>query len=105
MAPSWFQSESFPRIWDLTYWNKATKTVTVQDGSQTVTMVIGSQQADINGQRVQMTKAPVLRGGTTLVPIRFVSEQMGLQVRWDNAQKSVYLTSSYDGVTLVKNPA
>lgn len=79
------------------YWNKATKTVTVQDGSQTVTMVIGSQQADINGQRVQMTKAPVLRGGTTLVPIRFVSEQMGLQVRWDNAQKSVYLTSSYDG--------
>lgn len=79
------------------YWSKATKTVTVQDGSQTVTMVIGSQQADINGQRVQMTKAPVLREGTTLVPLRFVSEQMGLQVRWDNAQKAVYLTSSYDG--------
>ncbi|KOP68875.1 N-acetylmuramoyl-L-alanine amidase [Bacillus sp. FJAT-18019] len=76
-------------------WNKATKTVTVQDGSQNVTMVVGNRLADINGQSVQMTNAPVLRGGTTLVPIRFVSEQMGLQVRWDNAQKAVYLTSTY----------
>lgn len=78
-------------------WNKAAKTVTVEDASQKVTMVIGSQYADIDGERVLMTKAPVLRGGTTLVPIRFVSEQMGLQVRWDNTQKAVYLTSSYDG--------
>ncbi|OOC60932.1 N-acetylmuramoyl-L-alanine amidase family protein [Paenibacillus ihbetae] len=78
-------------------WSKAAKTVIVQDGSQTVTMTIGSQYADINGQRVQMTKAPILRGGTTIVPIRFVSEQMGLQVRWDNGTKSVHLTSGYTG--------
>ncbi|MEK4119351.1 MULTISPECIES: N-acetylmuramoyl-L-alanine amidase family protein [unclassified Paenibacillus] len=78
-------------------WSKATKTVTVQDGSQKVTMTIGSQYADINGQRVQMTKAPVLRGGTTIVPIRFVSEQMGMQVRWDNGTKSVHLTSGNAG--------
>lgn len=78
-------------------WSKATKTVTVQDGSQKVTMTIGSQYADINGQRVQMTKAPILRGGTTIVPIRFVSEQMGMQVRWDNGTKSVHLTSGHAG--------
>ncbi|GAB6930034.1 hypothetical protein JCM10914A_40170 [Paenibacillus sp. JCM 10914] len=75
-------------------WSKATQTVTVHGGSQQVKMVIGSRNADINGQQVQMVTAPVLRGGTTLVPIRFVSEQMGLQVRWDNNQKAVYLTSS-----------
>jgi len=78
-------------------WSKSTKTVTVQDGSQKVTMTIGSQYADINGQRVQMTKAPILRGGTTIVPIRFVSEQMGMQVRWDNGTKSVHLTSGNAG--------
>lgn len=79
-------------------WNKAAKMVTVQGGSQDVRMIVGNRLAEINGQSVQMTNAPLLRGGTTLVPLRFVSEQMGLQVRWDNTQKAVYLTSSYGGI-------
>lgn len=78
-------------------WTKATQTVTVQNSGKFVSMTIGSQYATIDGQRVQMTKAPVLRGGTTLVPLRFVSEQMGLQVSWDNQQKAVYLRSSGSG--------
>ncbi|PAK53645.1 N-acetylmuramoyl-L-alanine amidase family protein [Paenibacillus sp. 7541] len=78
-------------------WTKATQTVTVQNSVKNVSMVIGSSYATIDGQRVQMTKAPVLRGGTTLVPLRFVSEQMGLQVRWDNQQKAVYLQSTGSG--------
>lgn len=72
-------------------WSKATQTVTVKSGSNTIEMVIGKTIAKINGQSTVMSKAPVLRSGTTLVPIRFVSEKMGLNVKWDNKKKAVYL--------------
>lgn len=72
-------------------WSKATQTVTVNDSEITVEMVIGSKYAKINGQSTEMNKAPLLRGGTTMVPIRFISEQMGLNVKWDNKEKAVYL--------------
>lgn len=72
-------------------WNKSSQTVTVKGDGTTVEMVVGSKYAKINGQRAEMTKAPILRGGTTIVPIRFISEQMGLDVKWDNKEKAVYL--------------
>ncbi|KKO51889.1 N-acetylmuramoyl-L-alanine amidase family protein [Paenibacillus sp. DMB20] len=72
-------------------WDKSTKTVTVLGNGTTVEMVIGSEYAKIDGQRLKMNKAPLLRGGTTMVPLRFVSEQMGLNVAWDNQKKAVYL--------------
>ncbi|UNK20595.1 N-acetylmuramoyl-L-alanine amidase family protein [Paenibacillus sp. N3/727] len=78
-------------------WNKSTQTVTVKESGKTVEMVIGNKYAMINGQRTEMTKAPILRGGTTIVPIRFVSEQMGLNVKWDNQKKAVYLITPTTG--------
>ncbi|NMO97982.1 N-acetylmuramoyl-L-alanine amidase family protein [Paenibacillus lemnae] len=79
-------------------WNKAAQKVTVQGGGKTVEMVVGSSSANIDGNRENIAKAPVLRGGTTIIPIRFVSEQMGMNVSWNNHEKAVYLiTPDYVG--------
>ncbi|MGW8825082.1 N-acetylmuramoyl-L-alanine amidase [Paenibacillus lautus] len=75
-------------------WEKASQTVTVENSEKTVRMVVGSQQAELNGAQVDLNLAPVLNGPTTLVPLRFVSEQMGLDVKWDNQSKAVYLSSA-----------
>ncbi|KOP68877.1 N-acetylmuramoyl-L-alanine amidase [Bacillus sp. FJAT-18019] len=75
-------------------WEKASQTVTVENSQKAVRMVVGSQQAEMNGTQVELNLAPVLDGKTTLVPLRFVSEQMGLDVKWDNQMKSVFLSSS-----------
>lgn len=74
-------------------WEKASQTVTVENSEKAVRMVVGSRQAELNGTQVELNLAPVLNGQTTLVPLRFVSEQMGLDVKWDNQMKSVFLTS------------
>ncbi|MDO7905009.1 N-acetylmuramoyl-L-alanine amidase family protein [Paenibacillus sp. JX-17] len=72
-------------------WDQNSKIVTIQSENTTITMTVGVSQADVSGQKVALDAAPVLRGGTTLVPLRFVGEQMGLKVSWDNTSKSVYL--------------
>jgi N-acetylmuramoyl-L-alanine amidase len=80
-------------------WEKASQTVTVENSEKAVRMVVGSQQAEMNGAQVELNLAPVLNGQNTLVPLRFVSEQMGLDVKWDNQTKAVFLSSSIPTVS------
>ncbi|WP_144353538.1 copper amine oxidase N-terminal domain-containing protein, partial [Paenibacillus darwinianus] len=43
----------------------------------------------LNGERKPVTVAPIVRGGRTLVPVRLVSEQLGLDVAWDAKTKTI----------------
>lgn len=74
-------------------WDKASQSVTVKNSDTTVKMVIGSKSAEIDGQQASMNIAPMLSKHTTLVPLRFVSSEMGMNVRWDNEMKAVFLSS------------
>lgn len=74
-------------------WDKSSRSVTVSSSDKSVRMVVGNAQAELDGELVDLNLPPVLSGDTTLVPLRFVSQQMGLDVKWDNAAKAVYLTS------------
>ncbi|WP_054957382.1 N-acetylmuramoyl-L-alanine amidase family protein [Paenibacillus dakarensis] len=85
-------------------WTKATQKVTVLKDGTTIEMVIGNKTAKINGKSATMTMAPILRGGTTIVPIRFLSENMGHDVKWDNRLKIVHLitrTTGNDGLAAI----
>ncbi|MBP1935832.1 N-acetylmuramoyl-L-alanine amidase [Paenibacillus sediminis] len=75
-------------------WDQKTRTVTIKDASKEIKLVVGQQTATVNGTSVRLNASPIIRGtGTVIIPLRFVSEQMGLIVGWDNNTKTVYLTS------------
>ena len=62
----------------------------------TVQITIGSKVATVNGVQRQMEMAPLLytyNGGQyTMVPIRFVSEELGGTVGWNNATNTATVT-------------
>lgn len=72
-------------------WNQNSKTVTIEQQGKTVKLIVGQTAASSDDKTVILPTAPLLRGGTTLVPIRFIGEQFGLTVTWDNVQKIVNL--------------
>lgn len=74
-------------------WEKESGTVTIKQRSTTLELKIDDRNALIDGQSVALAAPPLLQKGTTLVPLRFVSEQMGMKVSWDNESKSAYLYS------------
>lgn len=74
-------------------WDKNTRTVTIKEDGTTLKLVIGNKTAQVNGKNVALPLAPFLSSNTTLVPLRFVSEQMGIDIKWDNNTKTVHLTS------------
>mgnify|MGYP000865017351 FL=1 len=65
--------------------------VVIQSAVKDIRMNIGKPTASVNGEERTMIASPVIVEGTTLVPLRFVGETMGLEVYWDNSTKSAYL--------------
>ncbi|WP_059043259.1 N-acetylmuramoyl-L-alanine amidase family protein [Paenibacillus rubinfantis] len=78
-------------------WEKKTSTVTIKQSGTTLILNVNKTTASVNGSEFKLAVAPRLVEDTTLVPMRFVSEQMGLQVSWDNAAKAAYLTTPSSG--------
>jgi len=73
-------------------YNGETNTVSYTLGSSSVVLKIGSRKAVINGAEKELPAAPRLVGGTTMVPLRVVSEGLGAQVRWYEATRSITIT-------------
>ncbi len=70
-------------------WDGKTKTVTITDGDKTIKLVEGKKTVSVNGKTVSIDTAIEIKKGTTFVPLRFISEQLGAKVQWNQAQKSI----------------
>ena len=46
---------------------------------------------------VTIDQAAIIKDGRTMVPVRFISEQMGLDVGWDGSTRKITITSQGEG--------
>ncbi|CAH1217245.1 hypothetical protein PAECIP111893_04241 [Paenibacillus plantiphilus] len=74
-------------------WDKQTRKVTITKEDTIVELAIGSKAAIVDGTEQLLIAAPVIHSDTSLVPLRFISETMGLKVVWDNQTKEVAIAS------------
>jgi hypothetical protein len=74
-------------------WDPATRTVFAQKSGTDVQLPIGSLAATVNGRTVNLDVPAQVIGGSTMVPLRFLSEAMGSEVAWDNATRTVMITT------------
>lgn len=70
-------------------WNPAEGTVTVTRGGTTVKLAIDSKKAYVNGKVVQLDVPATVKNGSTVVPVRFVSEALQATVKWEPVSQSV----------------
>ncbi len=83
----------FERLGAFVQWNPASNTVLATRGGSQIQLTIGSRIAFVNGRQVALDVPPMVVGGRTLVPLRFVSEAMGASVDWDPAARAVFVSS------------
>lgn len=72
-------------------WDGNTREVTVSLDGKTVKLTIDSRIALVNGKQEILDTTPVIRDGRTLVPIRFIAENLGGEVYWDNETRTVII--------------
>lgn len=75
-------------------WNQDDGKVAIDGEGKSITLNIGKKSASVDNQTYTLNTAPVVQNGTTLVPIRLVSEQMGIKVNWNNSDKIVTLATT-----------
>ena len=79
-------------------WDSATRKVTIKLGSTTIELWIDKKNAKVNGVTKTLDVAPQIINGRTMVPVRFVSENLGAKVDWDDKTKTITIT--YSGGTV-----
>lgn len=73
-------------------WNGELQRVTIQKGADVILITIGADTAYVNGTAVKLDAAAFVENGRTYLPLRFISETLGAQVVWNEAEKTVTIT-------------
>lgn len=73
---------------------QATTTLSVVVSEKTstkITLWIGKKKALVDNMEYELSVAPTVVSGKTLVPVRFISEAFGAKVQWDSKEQKIEL--------------
>lgn len=87
MVPLRFIGEAFDA--DISY---DSGVVEVKKSGSRIKMTIGESVYTVNGIEKTMDTAAVIVNGRTMVPVRVITEAMGMNVLWNDAEKKVTIT-------------
>jgi len=76
------------------YWDGDTQTASAFKGDTGVAVQVGNSYANKNNTAVKLDVPPKIINGRTLIPLRFVSEAFGCEVKWDESTQTVNITSN-----------
>ena len=72
-------------------WDDTTKSVTVENDKAKILLAVGEKTAVVNGETVALDVPSFISDGRTYLPVRFVSENLGANVKWDGDTRSVII--------------
>lgn len=72
-------------------WNAAAQRVSMTRKFKTISMTINSKIAFVNGMPVSVSRAPVLLNGSTMVPLRSVTDSWGFSLKWMDTEQNIYI--------------
>ncbi|MDQ7840921.1 MAG: stalk domain-containing protein [bacterium] len=82
----------FERLGATVLWEPSTQRITAATASKTIELVMGRREAAVDGRMVLLDTPPMVVGGRTMVPLRFVSEALGAYVQWQATARTVLIT-------------
>lgn len=74
-------------------WNKELRKITARKDNSVIELTIDEKIGRKNGAEIQMDVAPVIRNGSTLVPLRFVAESLDAKVDYDKAKNTIAINT------------
>ncbi|MFJ7731472.1 stalk domain-containing protein [Lysinibacillus sp. NPDC097231] len=73
-------------------WNQSTQTIDASKGNIKVWLKIGSKNAKVNDNAINLSVPAQVKSGKTLVPLRFISESLGANVQWNQKTQTITIT-------------
>ncbi|MBW7454402.1 stalk domain-containing protein [Paenibacillus sepulcri] len=83
-------------------WDTSTQTVTANKDGAILTYKIGEKTAYKNQVRLELPVSGKIIDGSTMVPLRFISETLGNLVKWHEYSRSITISSVHDYETTIE---
>lgn len=87
----------FERLGATVDYDAPTQHIVAIRAQQNVELTVGSRQAHVNGVPKLLDVPAFTINNRTMVPLRFISESLGADVRWDNATQTILIGSGMAG--------
>lgn len=86
----------------ITFLFSSFSTVLADDETKEIKLTIGNTTAVVDGKEELLDISPTIINGRTMLPIRFIAENLGLDINWDSETKTVTINSkSSDSIAIV----
>ncbi len=89
VLPIRFIAEEFGAVVD---WIAETNTVTIKNADVEISLVIGEDNATVNGETVKLDIKSFVENGRTYMPVRFIMESLDTVVDWNAEDEQVIIT-------------
>lgn len=70
-------------------WNPVDQTVTITKGDQKIVLTLGETEVVVNDGTIQLDVPAQAMNGRTVVPLRFIAEQMGFEVDYEDGDITI----------------
>lgn len=90
----------FEKLGAVVSWNSIKDSAEVTYKDTTVTLKIGSTTAYVNGEAKTLDIAPKIINDKTMIPTRFVGEQLGFYVVWGEQDKTIYISNKIEPLSI-----
>jgi nicotinamide riboside kinase len=77
-------------------WDPVEQKVTISNGTTQIVLNLNSNTAYVNGTEVAIDVAATTLSNRTIVPLRFITETLGLKVDWDEETDTVEISDGTD---------
>lgn len=90
MVPLRFIAESMGATVD---YDEFTQKVLIEKDDRHIALEINSSKVLINNEEMELSVTPVIKDNMTMVPLRFVSETLGIYINYNAINKIIYLST------------
>ena len=95
--------ETFEALGVEVEWNDETKTVTCKKDGGIIELVLGESIASINGKNISLDVKPQIINERNFVPLRFISETLGADVKWNAPKQTVVINKGSNTIKYRSN--
>ncbi|REE87480.1 polygalacturonase [Paenibacillus taihuensis] len=70
-------------------------TITIGKGASKIVLKLRAATAQVNGKKIALAVPAEVSGGTVTIPLRFIAENLGYAVGWDQAGKAITISKKH----------
>lgn len=85
-------------------WNNNSRIVTINSKQSTIILTFNSNTALVNDREVKLDQPVTIMKDRTMVPLRFISENLGANVKWNNNTRTVVIEKNNSTEAVKKSP-